>query len=76
VAKCLVYLPHSRMGSDCQHPDEAKRAEFVEAVFLKLHEVVVAIELSAAVTACTDVFSAARDGRADPWKYGGVQGSA
>ena len=65
----------------CGHPDEAKREEFVEAVFLKLHEVVVAIELSAAVTAHTDVFSAAREARhemdaSDPWKYGGVQGSA
>lgn len=55
------------------HPDYAKREEFVEAVFLKLHEVVVAIELTAAVTAHADVFSAARDARhamdaSEPWK--------
>jgi hypothetical protein len=63
------------------HPDDAKREEFVEAVFLKLHEVVVAIELTAAVTANADVFSAARDARhamdaSEPWKPGGVEGSA
>ncbi len=41
------------------HPESAKRQEFVEAVFLKMHEVVVAVELTAAVTAHAEVFKAA-----------------
>ncbi len=62
------------------HPDEAKREEFVEAVFLKLHEVVVAIELTAAVSSTASVFHAARDARhtmdaSDPWRREGVDGS-
>jgi hypothetical protein len=56
------------------HPDVSKREEFVDAVFLKLHEVVVAIELTAAVTANDAVFRAAREARhtmdgTAPWKY-------
>jgi methionyl-tRNA synthetase len=63
------------------HPDKAKREEFVENVFLKLHEVVVAIELTAAVTAHADVFSAARTARhtmdaSEPWKLASVEGLA
>lgn len=63
------------------HPDEAKREEFVEAVFLKLHEVVVAIELTAAVSGNAGVFSAARETRhtmdaSDPWRRRGAGGSA
>ncbi len=63
------------------HPDEGKRQEFLEAVFLKLHEVVVAIELTAAVTAHADVFSEVREARhamdaSEPWKRSGVEGSA
>jgi len=55
------------------HPDALKRAEFVEAVFLKLHEVVVALEFTAAVTAHAAVFRAVREARnvmdaSDPWK--------
>ena len=55
------------------HPEAAKREEFVEAVFLKLHEVVVAVEFTAAVTAHAEVFSAAREARhvmdaSEPWK--------
>jgi hypothetical protein len=55
------------------HPDQEKRIEFVEAVFLRLHEVVVAIELTAAVTANGAVFHAAREARhtmdaSDPWR--------
>jgi len=55
------------------HPDALKREEFVEAVFLKLHEVVLAIEFTAAVTAHAKVFKAAREARhamdaSDPWK--------
>jgi hypothetical protein len=55
------------------HPDVSKRDEFVEAVFLKLHEVVVALELTAAVTAHAAVFRAAREARhtmdaSEPWK--------
>jgi hypothetical protein len=54
------------------HPDVSKREEFVEAVFLKLHEVVVALEFAAAVTAHAAVFSAARGARhtmeaSEPW---------
>ncbi len=56
------------------HPDISKREEFVDAVFLKLHEVVVAIELTAAVTDNDAVFRAAREARhtldgTAPWKY-------
>lgn len=43
------------------HPDSAKRQEFVHAVRLKLHEVVCAIELTAAVTAQQEVRQAARN---------------
>jgi hypothetical protein len=55
------------------HPDVSKRDEFVEAVFLKLHGVVVALEFTAAVTAHTTVFRAAREARhtmdaSEPWK--------
>jgi hypothetical protein len=55
------------------HSDVSKREEFVEAVFLKLHEVVVAVELTAAVTAHAAVFKAAREARhsldaSEPWK--------
>ncbi len=55
------------------HPELAKRSEFVEAVFLKLHEVVVALELTAAVTGHSAVFNAAREARhtmdsLEPWK--------
>jgi hypothetical protein len=55
------------------HPHQEKRTEFVEAVFLRLHEVVVAIELTAAVTANGAVFHAARQARrtmdaSDPWR--------
>jgi hypothetical protein len=62
------------------HPDGAKRHEFAEAVFLKLHEVVVAIELAAAVSGNSTVFHAARDARhnmdaSDPWQREGVDGS-
>jgi hypothetical protein len=55
------------------HPEIWKREEFVEAVFLKLHEVVRAIELTAAVTSHAVVFGAAREARRtmdtlEPWK--------
>lgn len=55
------------------HPSASKRAEFVEAVYHKLHEVVIAIEFTAAVTAHAAVFEAARDARhtmdaSEPWK--------
>jgi hypothetical protein len=56
------------------HPHPAKRDEFIEAAHLKLHEVVVAIELTAAATGEADVFKAAREARhamdaSAPWKY-------
>jgi hypothetical protein len=55
------------------HPDVSKRKEFVEAVFLKLHEVVIALELTAAVTGQDAVFRAVREARhtmdqSEPWK--------
>ncbi|MCX5890533.1 MAG: hypothetical protein NTY36_13960 [Deltaproteobacteria bacterium] len=51
----------------------SKREEFVEAVLLKLHEVIVAIEFTAAVTANASIFNAAREARhtmdaIEPWK--------
>ena len=45
------------------HPETSKRQQFVEAVFLKMHEVVWAVELTAAVTAHAEVFKAAREAR-------------
>ena len=55
------------------HLSPSKREEFVEAVFLKLHEVVVALEFTAAVTAHAEIFKTARDARhtmdaSEPWK--------
>ena len=63
------------------HPEEPKRQEFVEAVFLKMHEVVVAVEFTAAVTAHAEVFKAAREARhvmdaAEPWKRQNFETSA
>lgn len=63
------------------HPTAAKRQEFVEAVFLKMHEVVVAVELTAAVTASAAVFKAAREVRhvmdaSEPWKRQSAEGPA
>ena len=63
------------------HPDNSKRREFVQAVFLKAHEVVVAVELTAAVTANATVFHAAREARhtmdaSEPWKRSTSDGSA
>ena len=56
------------------HLSSSKRQEFVEAVFLKLHEVVIAVEFTGAVTAHAEIFKAARDARhamddCEPWKY-------
>lgn len=56
------------------HLSPSKRQEFVEAVFLKLHEVVRALEFTAAVTAQAEIFTAARDARhamddTEPWKF-------
>jgi hypothetical protein len=58
------------------YPDGSKRQEFVDAVALKLHEVVVATEITAAVTASAEVFAAAREARhtmdaAHLWRYSG-----
>lgn len=63
------------------HPSVQKREEFIEAVFLKMHEVVVAIELTAAVTAHGEVFRLAREARhtmdaSEPWKFTHVDSSA
>jgi len=56
------------------HLSVSKRQEFVEAVFLKLHEVIIALEFTAAVTAHSEVFKATRDARhvmdeSEPWKH-------
>jgi hypothetical protein len=62
------------------HQDASKREEYVEAVMLKLHEVVVAIEITAAMTAHATVFNAAREARhamdaSQPWNtLGGLRG--
>ncbi len=63
------------------HSSHAKREEFVEAAFLKMHEVVVATELTAAKTAHAEVFAQAREARramdlAEPWKHQTAHGSA
>lgn len=55
------------------HRHPAKREEFIEAVFGKLHEVVVALELTAAVTGHAECFTAIREARhtmdtVDPWR--------
>jgi hypothetical protein len=55
------------------HLSPEERQEFVEAVMLKLHEVVVALEITAAVTAHAEIFLTARDARhamdnSEPWK--------
>ena len=57
----------------CGHLSTLKREEFVEAVLLELHEVVVAIEFTAAVTANARIFKLARDARhtmdaSEPWR--------
>jgi hypothetical protein len=55
------------------HPGVSTREEFVDAVALKLHEVVVALEITAAVTANAEVFATARHAMdaADLWRYSG-----
>lgn len=55
------------------HRSAEKRAEFIEAAFLKMHEVVVALEMTAAVTGHEAVFNHARETRRRmdtiaPWK--------
>ena len=45
------------------HPERSEREEFQEAVLLKLHEVVVAVEFTGAMTAHSSVFNAAREAR-------------
>ena len=76
-------LCNPRMGIFAMrgHPNVAKRQEFAEAVFLKMHEVVVAVEVTAAVTAHADVFTAAREARlvmdaSEPWKPHDARGPA
>ena len=44
-------------------PEAAKKEEYVDAVILKLHGVVSAIECVAAMTACEEVFNKAREAR-------------
>ncbi|MGH2396598.1 MAG: hypothetical protein ACRDFW_06330, partial [bacterium] len=68
-----LYDPYSGRFMMRGQLSASKRQEFVEAVFLKLHEVVVALEFTAAVTAHGEVFKAARHARhimdeSEPWK--------
>lgn len=61
------------------HPSPQKQEKFIEAVFLKMHEVVVAVELTAAVTSHCAVFKQAREVRramdaTKPWKHNGCEG--
>jgi hypothetical protein len=69
-----LYDPHTGRFMMRGHQSPSKRQEFVEVVALKLHEVVVALEITAAVTAHADIFHAAREARhtmdaTDPWKW-------
>ena len=55
------------------HSSAAKRDEFIEAVFQKMHEVVVATELTAAALGNAAVFEQARKARrtmdaTEPWR--------
>ena len=55
------------------HSSAAKRDEFIEAVFMKMHEVVVATELTAAAFGNAAVFEQARKARRTmdapgPWR--------
>lgn len=66
-----LYDPHNGRFMTSGHP--SKREEFVEFVFLKLHEVVVAIEFTAALTSNAEIFRLAREARhtmdaTEPWK--------
>ena len=68
-------LCEPRTGRFCLagHPDSETRRTHLEFAALKLHEVVVAIELTAAVTSTARVFEAARNTRREmdqlePWR--------
>ena len=68
-----LYNPSTGVFAMRGHPEASKRQEFVANVFLKMHEVVVAVEFTAAVTAHAEVFKAAREARhvmdaSEPWK--------
>lgn len=76
-----LWDPRTGVFSMRGHPGPAKRQEFIEATFLKMHEVVVAVEFTAAVTAHAEVFKAAREARhimdaSEPWKRQNSDGSA
>ena len=58
-----LYNPNTGRFMMHGHLSPSKQQEFAEAVFLKLHEVVVAIEHTAAVTGQAEIFEAARDAR-------------
>jgi len=58
-----LYDPHTGRFMMRGHQSLSKRQEFVEAVALKLPEVVVAIEMTAAVTAQADIRQAVRAAR-------------
>jgi len=73
-----LYNPETGRFEMRGHPNPGKREEFVEAVLLRSHEVVVAIELSALVMGRQKVFEAAREVRRrmdseQPWKVSPAQ---
>ena len=67
-----LYAPGTGRFMMRGHLSPTKRQEFVETILLKLHEVVAALELTAAVAEHKEVFQAARDARramdiSEPW---------
>jgi hypothetical protein len=69
-----LYDPLTGLFMMSGHASTSKREEFVEAVLLKLHEVIIALEITAAVTANASIFKAARKARhkmdaIEPWKH-------
>jgi hypothetical protein len=76
-----LFNPRTGVFSMRGHPEPAKCQEFETAVFLKMHEVVVAVILTAAVMAQAEVFKAAREALrlmdcSEPWKPANIKGSA
>jgi len=66
--------PHTGRFMMRGHLNTSQRNDFVEAVFLKLPEVVAALEFTAAVTSNAVVFKAAREARhimdaSEPWRH-------
>ena len=76
-----LWNPRTRLFEMRGHSFLKKREKFVEAVFLKMHEVVVAVEVTAAMTGHSEVFKQVRQARRtmdtnEPWKFSENKGSA